>query len=74
MKTPERSHSGVFIVNYEQILQLFLLFILMTLKGYMFAEMMLASNNFSSLVTRRQHLSRSRAFLLSLKKNKEAVP
>ena len=37
IKTPERRQSGVFIVNFEHILHLFLVFMLLTLSKQMLA-------------------------------------
>ena len=50
MKTPEQHkwyYSGAFIVNFEQISHLFLVFLLFTLNKYMFAaNYVLFSKNF----------------------------
>ena len=37
IKAPERCHSGVFFVNFEYILRLFLVFLLVTLSMHLFA-------------------------------------
>ena len=45
MKTPEWRHSGVFIANFEQSLHLLIVFLLLTLSMYLFAEITLSVLN-----------------------------
>ena len=52
IQTPEqrqRGRSGVFIVNFEHISQLFLAFLLLTLRNYSFNGRYLAAYNFQCL-------------------------
>ena len=47
IQTPERRHwrrSGVFIINFEHISQLFLMFLLLTLNKYILAENYVKTN------------------------------